>query len=57
MVVHSHFAKVPGKISKFLELLDSDTGEVKKKKPMFIGGGESAKVLIKLDEKGCFELK
>jgi len=32
-MVHSHFAKLPGKIVKFEELLNSDTGELIRARP------------------------
>ena len=33
VIVHSHFAKISGKMSKFEELLDSETLQLLKKRP------------------------
>lgn len=56
VTVHSYFTRVPGRISKLIEVIDSTTGETLKRNPMAVKKGQTVRCLIKLDECGCFEL-
>lgn len=56
VMIHSYSTKGPGRLQKFISVIDQATGQVIKTSPKFLRKGMFVNVQIKLQEKHCLEL-
>ena len=56
VMIHSYSTKGPGKLQKFISVIDQKTGEVVKHSPKFLRKGMFVNIQIKMQERHCLEL-
>lgn len=56
VIIHSYSSRGPAKLTKFISIIDQNTGVVIKKSPKFLRSNMFVLVHIKLQERACMEL-